>query len=115
VVMLTRDVSGQTVCGGQSVYVPLAEVMRDMPYRVKTGFNEGNEQVWFGKWLADHVRTVAPGGLRLNKVIEKQEAGKGNKSHRGNRYYVERISELKPEERNPGEDDDEYDPEDDHA
>jgi hypothetical protein len=115
VVMLTRDVSGETAYGGQSVYVPLAEVMRDMPYRVKTGFNEGNEQVWFGKWLGDHVRTVAPGGLRLNKVIEKQEAGKGNKSHRGNRYYVERITELKPEERNAGEDDDEYDPEDDHA
>jgi hypothetical protein len=104
VVKLTRDASGQ------SVYVALADVLRDMPYRVKTGFSESNEQVWLGKWLGDHVRTVAPGGLRLNKVIEKQEAGKGNKSHRGNQYYVERISEPTPEQRNPGEDEHELRP-----
>jgi hypothetical protein len=109
--MRSTDPSGKTVLGGQSTYAQLAEVMRDMPYRVKTGFSDANEQVWFGKWLGDHLRTVAPGGLRLNKVIEKR-GEKGNTSHRGNRYYVERIQELKAEERK---DDDDYDLEDDHA
>jgi hypothetical protein len=109
VVRLTREASLQ------SSYAPLADLLREMPYRINTGFSEGNEQVWFGKWLGNHVRTVAPGSLRLNKVIEKQEPGKGNKSHRGNQYYVERINEPKPQQRNPGEDEDEYDPDDDHT